>query len=94
MVLVGASVAIGLYFIDWRTPIIRTEQNLKFVQIFGDSLDAEVDKECWMNAVWAGLGFGCQLFVVQSLFSDTAVLLSWANLPSPKPGAAVTFPFE
>ena len=92
LVIAGTAVAIALYILDWRTPIIRKKEYSKFVQIFSDSYE-EVNEDSWPGAVWAGVGFGFLLFVLQNVFANTTIILSWANLPSSK-GTAVFFPLE
>ena len=92
IVIAGTAAAIALYILDWRTPIIRKKEYSRFVQIFSDSYE-EVDEDSWSGAVWAGAGFGFLLLVLQSVFANTTIILSWANLPSSK-GTAVSFPLE
>lgn len=91
--LLSAVIAIVLYNIDWRTPILRTEENEKIVKEFDPTFPV-ANLFTHIDYMWAGLGFACQLFIIQTMFGDISIALTWATKILASPQGSILVPQE
>ena len=79
MVAFGVLVIAVLFVLDERTPVLRMDQVIKAKVPPRSYQIIQVDRHVW---VWLGVGFGCQLFLVQLLYIDPNIVLRWCGIPN------------
>lgn len=76
---IGVALSLYLFFQDWRTPIISSND-------FPSSKIPRCDSSRYPGVVVTGLGFGALLFLTLLLFGDLSVISRWAVAPYPDRG--------
>ena len=77
--LLSVIVITSLFIMDKRTPIIQVSEISKIQTPRRKPLGKVMDIEDHMW-VWLWVGLGCQLFIIQTIYADTSILLRWAGL--------------